>query len=250
MSNPYVRHLKKIEFAVTYACTGKCKHCSEGDHAHGGERIDPTLAADVVHKVARSYNVETVMVFGGEPLLHADAVCAIMRAAVACGVLRRQVITNGYASKDRAVMRSLAERLAACGVNDLLLSVDAFHQETIPLEDVKAFASEAVRCGIPVRLSPAWLVSPDDDNPYNRETRALLGQFADLAIPVGAGNVVFPEGNAVKYLAEYFASVRPENPYVEDPRDVRCLSISPNGDTLGVNLYQKDVLELLREYAP
>jgi hypothetical protein len=45
---------------------------------------------------------------------------------------------------------------------------------------------------------------------------------------VSAGNVIFPEGNALKYLAEYFVGDIHENPYVEDPRDVRCVSVSPN----------------------
>ena len=54
-------------------------------------------------------------------------------------------------------LREVVERLAACGVNDLLLSVDAFHQETIPLSLVKQFATEANKSGIPIRLQPAWL---------------------------------------------------------------------------------------------
>ncbi len=29
--NPYIKNLNKIEFVVTMACTGKCKHCSEED---------------------------------------------------------------------------------------------------------------------------------------------------------------------------------------------------------------------------
>jgi hypothetical protein len=147
-------------------------------------------------------------------------------------------------------MRGVAEHLAACGVNDLLLSVDAFHQETIPLDAVKAFAAEAVKCGIPVRLSPAWLVGRDDDNSYNRKTRELLDSFSDLQIPVGEGNIVFPEGNAKKYLAEYFKETVPQNPYMEDPRDIRTLSFAPNGDVLDSNVYARDIMEILKRYAP
>ena len=101
-----------------------------------------------------------------------------------------------------------------------------------------------------MRLSPAWLVSPEHDNPYNRQTRKILASFADLQIPVGAGNVIFPEGNALKYLAEYFADERSENPYTEDPRDVRCVSFDPNGDVLGGNVYEQDVMEILQHYTP
>jgi hypothetical protein len=135
-------------------------------------------------------------------------------------------------------------------VNDLLLSVDAFHQETIPLDTVKAFAAQAKRYGIPMRLSRAWLVSRTDDNPYNRKTREILASFADMDIPTGEGNIVFPEGNALKYLSEYFTDVRPVNPYEEDPRDVRCISFSPNGDVLGGNVYREGVMEIIENYTP
>ena len=235
---------------MTYACTGRCKHCSEGEHANCGERIDPQIAADAVRKIAAEYDLKTVMTFGGEPLLYTDAVERIMTAAKELNIPKRQVITNGYFSKNADKIREVAERLAECGVNDLLLSVDAFHQETIPLCLVKQFAAEVEKCGIPIRLQPAWLVSTTDDNPYNRKTREILDSFADVKIPVGEGNVIFPEGNALRYLAEYFTDTLPENPYAEDPRDVRCVSFEPNGDVLGGNVYERDIMEIIRDYLP
>ncbi len=250
MKNQYLKNLNKIEFVVTYACTGRCKHCSEGEHSSCGERINPQIAADAVRKIAAEYDVKTVMAFGGEPLLYPDAVCAIMTLAKELNIPKRQVITNGYFSKNVEKIRDVAEQLAACGVNDLLLSVDAFHQETIPLDVVKQFAAEAKKCGIPIRLQPAWLVSDTDDNSYNIKTREILDSFADMEIPVGEGNIIFPEGNAMKYLAEYFTDTLPENPYVEDPRDVRCVSFSPNGDILGGNVYERDIMEIIKNYAP
>lgn len=248
--NPYLQRLTKMEFVITYACTGACKHCSEGDHAACGEVIHPDAAAEAVRKVGGLYDLQTVMTFGGEPLLHPEVVCAIMTAAKELHIPRRQVITSGYFSKDPAVIRRVSEELFACGVNDILLSVDAFHQETIPLEPVRVFAAAAKELGILLRLSPAWLVSPDHDNPYNRRTREILNSLSDLNLPEGKGNVVFPEGNALKYLADYFTNDIPANPYVEDPADLRCLSFSPSGEVLGRSIYETDILEILENYAP
>ena len=248
--NQYLKDLNKIEFVVTYACTGRCKHCSEGDHTSCGERIDPEVAADAIRKIAAEYDIKTVMTFGGEPLLYPDAVCAIMKTATELNIPKRQIITNGFFSKKTERIRQVADLLAACGVNDLLLSVDAFHQETIPLDVVKRFATEAKKCGIPSRLQPAWLRSATDDNPYNRKTREILDSFADMEISENEGNVIFPEGNAMKYFAEYFTDSLPENPYVEDPRNVRCVSFAPNGDVLGGNVYECDIMEIIKDYAP
>lgn len=248
--NQYLKNLNKIEFVVTYACTGRCKHCSEGDHDACGERIDPAVAAAAVEKIAAEYNIKTVMTFGGEPLLYTDAVYAIMKVAKRMGVPRRQVITNGYFSKNADEHRAVAEQLAACGVNDLLLSVDAFHQETIPLVAVRTFAAEVKKHGIPIRLQPAWLVSKTNDNPHNRTTKEILESLADMEIPVGEGNVIFPEGNALKYLSEYFSGALPENPYAEDPADVRCVSFSPSGDVLNGNVYRNNIMDIIRDYTP
>ena len=248
--NQYLKNLDKIEFVVTYACTGQCKHCSEGDHASCGERIDPQIAADAVRKIATQYDIKTVMTFGGEPLLYPDAVYAIMTVAKELNIPKRQVITNGYFSKNADKIREVAERLATCGVNNLLLSVDSFHQETIPLDVVKQFATEAKKCGAPIRILPAWLVSSTDDNPYNRKTREIIDSFADLELPVAKGNLIFPEGNAMKYLAEYFTGEHPENPYVEDPYNVHSVSFEPNGDVLGGNVYERDIMEIISSYTP
>lgn len=71
--NPYLKNLNRIEFVVTMACSGKCMHCSQGEHK-SSEHIDTALAADAVHKIASQYNITSVMTFGGEPLLYPETV--------------------------------------------------------------------------------------------------------------------------------------------------------------------------------
>ena len=191
------------------------------------------------------------MTFGGEPLLCPDAVCALHRTGAALGIGTRQIITNGYFAAQPQRIREVARALADSRVNDLLLSVDAFHQESIPLEPVLCFAEAVVKAGIPMRLSPAWVVGPEARNPYNDRTREILREFEPLGIPVGSGNVVFPSGNALRYLREYFPEVTgPSSPYEDDPEDVRSLSFSPNGDVLNGNFYREDILEILKNYRP
>ena len=248
--NRYLKNLEKIEFVVTYACTGRCRHCSEGDHKSCGTHIDSAVAADAVKKIASRYAIKTVMTFGGEPLLYPEAVYAVMEIAKELDIPKRQVITNGYFTKDEARIRNVAARLAEAGVNDLLLSADAFHQEYIPIEPVKLFATEAKNAGVPIRIQPAWLVSKDDENPYNQKTREILAEFSALEIAENDGNVIFPEGNALKYFSEYFTDDLPQNPYVEDPADVRCISFDPDGSVLGSNVYERDILSILDEYKP
>ena len=249
--NQYLRNLRKIEFVVTMACTGKCRHCSEGDHEGCTEHIEGRVASDAVRKICAHYDISTVMTFGGEPLLYPETVCVIHKTAAELGAAKRQVITNGFFSKNRDRIKAVAHNLAESGVNDLLLSVDAFHQETIPLETVMFFAECAVGSGVPIRLQPAWLVSPEDQNPYNVKTNEIIREFEPLRIAANQGNVIFPCGNALKYLREYFdENAAPFSPYEEDPRDIRTISFEANGNVLNGNVYETDILEIIRKYRP
>ena len=249
--NEYLINLVRIEFIVTMACTGKCKHCSEGDHNGFVGHIDADIAADAIRKISAHYNIRSVMTFGGEPLLYPDTVCTIHKAAFELGIANRQLITSGYFSNRPEKIEAVVSSLKDSGVNDLLLSVDAFHEEHIPLEPVFHFAECAVEAGIPIRLSPAWLVSPQDPNPYNSRTREIIRKFDPLHIPLNQGNVIVPSGNALKYLGEYFdKNVTVTDPYEEDPEDMRAISFDPDGNVLNGNIYQTDILEIMEKYRP
>ncbi len=248
--NPYLKNLNRIEFVVTMACSGKCKHCSQGDHKNS-ESINKQLASDAVCRIAQEYNIKSVMTFGGEPLLCSDTVCAIHQTAKEMHIPDRQLITNGYFSKDFDKIHAVAVKLADSGVNDILLSVDAFHQETIPLEYVKAFAQAVLKTGVAIKVQPAWLVSEQTNNPYNNETKKLLSEFSSMGIGANEGNIIFPVGNALKYLGEYFDLSKAEkSPYEEDPYDIKAICFSANGNILGNNIYEKDILEILSQYNP
>lgn len=67
-----------------------------------------------------------------------------------------------------------------------------------------------------------------------------------MGIPESGGNVIFPSGNAKKNFGEYFEQYgEPENPYEEDPEDVRCVSFNPDGTTeLGCFSLESDAREV------
>lgn len=189
------------------------------------------------------------MTFGGEPLLYPETVCKIHSAAKKMNIPNRELITNGYFSKDINRIKIVAHMLAGSGVNSVMLSVDAFHQETIPIEYVKEFAKAVLDERIPIYTHPAWLVSSDDDNKYNFQTRKILKEFDALGIGQSSGNVIFPSGNALKYLGEYFEeNVEDNNPYIENPKDMKTVSFSANGNVLNGNIYENSILDIMNSY--
>ena len=54
--NKYLNNLNRIEFVVTMACSGKCKHCSQGEHK-SSEHIDKAIASEVVIRIAEEYKI-------------------------------------------------------------------------------------------------------------------------------------------------------------------------------------------------
>jgi len=257
--------IKRIEIVTTRACSSKCKHCSVDldDSDKGGINAQKAIVA--IKKLTDRYNVETIMTFGGEPLLYAETVCKIHSAARDCGIEGRAVITNGFFSRNAERIKHVAASLAASGVDNIYLSVDAFHQEHVPINFVTQFAEAVLKQKIPTfRVHPAWLVNKDNENSYNEETKRLLTIFEDMGIETSSGNDIFPAGNATKYLGEYFNTPTREMdlsipcgemPYTAPPNEVECVSIEPNGDlslcsfAIG-NIYEEDVLEILDRYDP
>lgn len=249
--NKYIKNLNRIEFVVTMACTGKCKHCSEGEHINCFGSIDKDIAVNSVREICKNYKIDSLMTFGGEPLIYPEVVCAIHKTATELGIKKRQLITNGFFSKKPERIEEVVYELDKSGVTDLLLSVDAFHQETIPLKPVKYFAECVSKTNINIKLSPAWLVSEEDNNSYNIRTREVLKEFTSFSILVGSGNIIFPSGNALKYLREYFsADVDFVSPYDEDPCDIKTICISSNGNVLNGNVYNNKILDILESYQP
>lgn len=249
--NEYVKNLNRIEFVVTMACTGKCKHCSQGGHIDCKGHINLELAVKSICEICEKYNIESLMTFGGEPLIYAEVVCAIHKVATEMGINKRQLITNGFFSNKKKRIEEVVKNLEESGVESLLLSVDAFHQETIPIEPVKYFARCVSNSKIHIELSPAWLISKEDENPYNVKTKEILKEFEDLNIPIGTGNVIFPKGNALKYLREYFdKEMEYSLLYDENPYDIQTISFSPNGNVLNGNIHNKNILDILDAYQP
>ncbi len=247
----YLKNLDRIEFVVTMNCTGRCRHCSEGDHFTDKIHLDGNIAASAIEKIADIYDISSVMTFGGEPLLYLSDVSAIHKAAKMVGIPQREIITNGFFTKDKEKIASAAHLLADSGVTRVMLSVDAFHQETIPIEPVFYFAECIRASGVVIELHPAWLVSREDINPYNDRTRQLLERFSENGFEISEGNVIFPKGNALIHLAEYFEENAPvTDPYEESPYDIHSLCISNDGSVLQGNINTDDILDIIKNYEP
>lgn len=257
--------LNRIEFVTTYHCSGRCKHCSVGHKLNmpGSDHVAAKESAEAVRWLASHFPIDSIMTFGGEPLLYPELTASLHAAARDSGIPTRQLITNGYFSKAPERIREVARQLAEAGVNDVLLSVDSFHQERIPLEPVKLFAQcfqkAAPGC---IQLQPSWVVNREHRNTWNEKTEAVLKEFAEFGIPTNPGDDIFMAGNAIENLAAFYpppaldmGAVCGTQPYTEPLTAIRSLSVEPNGDVIACawpigNLKRQTMEEIVAGYNP
>jgi hypothetical protein len=256
----------RLEFSVTNRCNSHCRHCfvEESERRSGPAAIDRDLAVEIVQEVAQAYHPSSLMTFGGEPLLYPDVTCAIHATAADCGIPRRSIITNAGVPRSEEKARALAMGLVESGVTDMVISVDGFHQEHVPLEVVERNARAYAEAGIPeLEWNPCWVVSADDDNGWNRRTREVLAALAHLPVKADEGNVLQPDGQARQRLAAYLPARTPmpvgsceDVPYGSRLDEVTCIGIEPDGGvsicwdwTIG-NAGEEDILDILDRYDP
>ena len=232
--------VNRIEFAVTYLCNSRCKHCQLGEEEERKRfpnHIDKDIAVQIVRKVGEKHNPKSVMTFGGEPLLYPEIVYAIHREAMKVGIPVRDVITNGFWSRKAEEIQEIAINLVKSGVNEVSISVDCFHQEFVPLEIVKRAAESLVKAGMAhVSWDPCWVVSKDHDNPYNRKTKAILERLRGLPVEDDEGNIAQPEGRATLWLKDFLPPRTrvPKGkcgdiPYTEELDSVKTVCVEPDG---------------------
>ncbi len=257
--------LDRIEFMSTYQCPGRCKHCSVGSRLNkpGPRHVPVKESIEAIRWLAARCPIESVMTFGGEPLLYPEVICALHSAARDAGIPTRQIITNGYFSKSPERIKQVAGELIEAGVNDILLSVDAFHQERIPLEPVLEFAGAVMKLRPDIiELQPSWVVNEAHEDPWNARTREILAEFSKLGVPVGRGDDIFMAGNAAINLSEYYPEPMlnmedtcGSQPYTEPLDRVSSLSVEPNGDVIACafpigNLLCESIEEIVSGYDP
>ena len=266
MMSKYI-NLNRLEYSVTYQCSSNCRHCyASAEQPPGSPRhIDAALAVHITREIGQRYALKSVMTFGGEPLLYPEVVYGIHAEAQALGIPHRHVITNGYWTRDEDRIRTIAHSLAQSGVNGVFISVDAFHQECVPLEVVKRSAAALWDAGIRnVRWNPCWLLSEADGNAYNLKTRAILDELETSLpmIPADDGNVMEPAGKALANFRGYFQAAFDwprrscqDVPYMDRLDDIRTICVEPNGDipvcgwTLG-NTARENITQILARYDP
>jgi hypothetical protein len=256
--------VKGLDLILTYQCTSRCAHCCYRAGPDGGETM--TLA-EVERYLAGVANqpIEWILLFGGEPFLVYD----LLRASVALAAQRASVLvfTNGSWATDPGTARQLLGRLQEAGLDQIMFSVDAFHQEHVSLERIAVGIEAAQSLGYgTIEIDNRCLGEPHTENVFNRRTRDLMKRLSGLCDLADVQHYQGPSrlvGRAADELSRYVA---PQTGSLEecvvpgwlgdDIREPTTVEIHPGGwvnlcagIALG-NANQRPLHEILAQYDP
>jgi len=185
-----------------------------------------------LEETTRVTKLDFFMIFGGESMLYPERTIRLFQRANELGIPEIELITNGFWGRSPEKARRLASELKEAGVTDILISVDAFHLPSIPLEGPRNAAIASLEAGIrKVRWNVAVLESTGALNRYDGETRKILETLAPLSLEVSF-NKILPQGRAVKNLKNFFPKQTLEGTCPEKETTLvnpKCISLDPEG---------------------
>jgi len=204
--------------------------------------------------------LESFLVLGGEPMLFPSRTFPIIDRARELNIPRIEMLTNGVWGKSRRRAQELASGLKRSGLNDLGISVDAFHVQFIPLEYPRNAALASVRAGIEqVTWNVAVIESLNGKNKYDRKTARMLKSLKPVGIETHVHRVI-PVGRAALNLRQYIKKESLNGPCMGDPilentlTSPECITIEPSAEVdicwnlpIG-NAKEKPLTQIILEY--
>ncbi len=135
---------------TNYFCSSSCRHCLY--------RCSPQWPKEYISAETARKNFESIGILGcraihiggGEPFLRPQALGDILEMAAATGLYVEYVETNSSWFRDEDDACAILERLGWKGLTTLLVSISPFHNESIPLSNVKGVIAACRRTGISV----------------------------------------------------------------------------------------------------
>jgi hypothetical protein len=96
--------------------------------------------------------LQLVVFTGGEPFLIGDDLKKAVEYAASHGVLTR-IVTNAYWATTKEKATEILQDLKQAGLTELNISCDDFHQEFVPLENIRNANDAALAIGLPLLLA-------------------------------------------------------------------------------------------------
>jgi MoaA/NifB/PqqE/SkfB family radical SAM enzyme len=143
--------IQGISLILTNKCNAACRHCG---FACGPDKNETMTVKDALFYIeaAKSFpSLKMVCLTGGEPFLYYDRVVDIMAHAFKQG-LTSEIVTNCFWAENYEISFGKLKRLRELGLVNFVTSLDDFHLEYIPVDNIKNAIRVAVDIGLKVTV--------------------------------------------------------------------------------------------------
>ncbi len=121
---------------TNYNCTAACRHCM---FASSPDRPHEYITAETSAKLAsllKEAGTREVHIGGGEPFMNFPALCTLIEELNKNKISISYIETNGFWGKDENLIKERLLKLRSLGVGAVMVSLDPFHMEFVPLDNV------------------------------------------------------------------------------------------------------------------
>lgn len=144
--------MKTIIFSVTEKCNIECNFCALGCSPKAKGNLSACRMKEIIDESLQLFKIENIVFTGGEPLLYEKEVIKAISYARKKGIKTR-IVTNGFWATTSVKAEKLLLELVKEGLSEINISVDDFHQEYIPLSNVKNAIEVSLKLNLPIHLA-------------------------------------------------------------------------------------------------
>lgn len=146
-----MRGLRELVFSTTNTCSARCRDCPVVPGADPPARLTFEEMRRDMDEVYAWGGLRLVVFTGGEALLLGRHLRQAIAHAASKGLFTR-IVTNAYWATSRDTALQVLGELKALGLTEINISCDDYHQEFVPLENVKHANDAALEIGLPALL--------------------------------------------------------------------------------------------------
>ena len=194
--------LTKLAIVMTNKCSASCDMCCFSCSPRGEMLLDTDLMKDVIRQASEVKGIRAVGFTGGEPFLFFEQLKECCVYAKSLG-LRLTVNTNGFWGNNEERALKMIGELKEAGVELLSFSADRYHQQYVPIEDLKTAMHITHQVGLKHNIS---IMETADSDDIVKMTEALRPEIYQTEIsnhpllPVGKALDNISNGNYVRYF--------------------------------------------------
>ena len=225
-----------VVFLLTNKCNLECKHCSVECSPKNSAILDDSVISQVISDLSSNPKITTIAISGGEVFMYPDKVFKIIKAINQAGK-RPSIYTNGFWCSDYEKTYKVLADLKKNGLKLLLTSIDTYHQEGIPIDNIKNLLDVCNKLNIltKVHVSTTYPTLSKDD-----EIVSSLG-LSKLSVSITTSPVI-PVGRASEKIKKEEVISAKEISQLRCAHDGSCI-VDWDGDVfLCCSLHNKNMV--------